>query len=179
MALFVLSLCPFDISVGVGAFVIGLSQISSFFSFKVDVIIINSDNRVDYRSCTLSFYTLVQTFLRRCTLSNKAVGTTCILRPCANLLRGDRVLLPVTPVERCNNCSGWLVGCGLTSHSAIFHLYSDGCNCSETGHYILCPHIEWLGAYQFYPVSLSVVNFNLRYSFWTARERTYFACILS
>ena len=32
MALFVLSLCPFDISVGVGAFVIGLSQISSFFS---------------------------------------------------------------------------------------------------------------------------------------------------
>ena len=32
VALFVLSLCPFDISAGVGAFVIGLSQISSFFS---------------------------------------------------------------------------------------------------------------------------------------------------
>ena len=32
VAFFVLSLCPFDISVGVGAFVIGLSQISSFFS---------------------------------------------------------------------------------------------------------------------------------------------------
>ena len=32
VALFVLSLCPFDISVGVGAFVIGLSQISSFLS---------------------------------------------------------------------------------------------------------------------------------------------------
>ena len=32
VALFVLSLCPFGISVGVGAFVIGLSQISSFFS---------------------------------------------------------------------------------------------------------------------------------------------------
>ena len=31
--LIVLSLCPFDISVGVWAFVIGLSQISSFFSF--------------------------------------------------------------------------------------------------------------------------------------------------
>ena len=30
MALFVLSLCPFDISVGVGASVIGLGQISSF-----------------------------------------------------------------------------------------------------------------------------------------------------
>ena len=31
VALFVLSFCPFDISVGVWAFVIGLSQISSFF----------------------------------------------------------------------------------------------------------------------------------------------------
>ena len=34
VALFVLSLCPYDISVGVWAFVIGLSQISSFFSFN-------------------------------------------------------------------------------------------------------------------------------------------------
>ena len=33
VALFVLSFCPFDISVGVGAFVIGLGQISSFLSF--------------------------------------------------------------------------------------------------------------------------------------------------
>ena len=32
VALFVLSLCPFDTSVNVGDFVIGLSQISSFFS---------------------------------------------------------------------------------------------------------------------------------------------------
>ena len=32
-----LSLCPFDISVGVWAFVIGLSQISSFFSFYLIV----------------------------------------------------------------------------------------------------------------------------------------------
>ena len=32
LALFVLSLCPFDISVGEGAFLIRLSQISSFFS---------------------------------------------------------------------------------------------------------------------------------------------------
>ena len=37
MALFVLSLCLFDISVGVGAFVIGLSQISSFFSSLIFV----------------------------------------------------------------------------------------------------------------------------------------------
>ena len=35
VALFVLSLCPFDISVGVGAFVIGLGQISSFLSWIV------------------------------------------------------------------------------------------------------------------------------------------------
>ena len=32
VALFLLSLCPFDIAVGVSTFVIGLSQISSFFS---------------------------------------------------------------------------------------------------------------------------------------------------
>ena len=33
LALFVLSLCPYDISVGVLDFVIGLSEISSFFSY--------------------------------------------------------------------------------------------------------------------------------------------------
>ena len=38
VALFVLSLCPFDISVGVGAFVIGLSQISSFLSLRYMLI---------------------------------------------------------------------------------------------------------------------------------------------
>ena len=37
VALFVLSLCPFDISVGVGAFVIGLGQISSFWSLYQSV----------------------------------------------------------------------------------------------------------------------------------------------
>ena len=35
VALFVFSVCPFDISVGVGAFVIGLSQIFSIFSLDV------------------------------------------------------------------------------------------------------------------------------------------------
>ena len=42
-------------------------------------------------------------------------------------------------------------------------------------HNFLCPRIEWSGAYCFCPaclsvclsVSLSVVNFNLRYNFWT------------
>ena len=38
MALFVLSLCPFDISAGVGAFVIGLSQISSFSSIYIQTL---------------------------------------------------------------------------------------------------------------------------------------------
>ena len=37
VALFVLLLCPFDISVGVGAFVIGLSQISYFFSSGTNI----------------------------------------------------------------------------------------------------------------------------------------------
>ena len=37
VALFVLSLCPFDISVGVGAFVIGLGHISSFLSLYLEV----------------------------------------------------------------------------------------------------------------------------------------------
>ena len=35
VALFVLLLCPFDISVGIGAFVIGLGQISSFLSLHL------------------------------------------------------------------------------------------------------------------------------------------------
>ena len=45
VALFVLSLCPFDISVGVGAFVIGLSQISSFFSlYQCIEVVVGIDN---------------------------------------------------------------------------------------------------------------------------------------
>ena len=39
VALSLLILCPFDISVGEGAFVIGLSQISSFFSWYTIIII--------------------------------------------------------------------------------------------------------------------------------------------
>ena len=49
----------------------------------------------------------------------------------------------------------------------------------------LCPRIEWSGAYCFCPlclsvclsvclfVCLSVVNFNLRYNFWTVRDRDF------
>ena len=45
-----LSLCPFDISVGVGAFVIGLSQISSFFSYRYidDVFFIKNKDFENY-----------------------------------------------------------------------------------------------------------------------------------
>ena len=39
MALFVLSLCVFDISLGVGAFVIALSQSSSFLSLKQNMLV--------------------------------------------------------------------------------------------------------------------------------------------
>ena len=42
MALLVLSICPFDISVGVGTFVTGLSQISSFFSYYILAIDVNA-----------------------------------------------------------------------------------------------------------------------------------------
>ena len=45
VALFSLSLCPFDISVSVWAFVIGLSQTSSFF-FCVDLVILTQFNAV-------------------------------------------------------------------------------------------------------------------------------------
>ena len=41
VALFVLSLCPFDISVRVGALAMRLSQISSFLSFFLTIIIRN------------------------------------------------------------------------------------------------------------------------------------------
>ena len=53
VALFVLSLCPFDISVGVGAFVIGLGQISSFLScccLKLVHTYLNRRNFVKYYS---------------------------------------------------------------------------------------------------------------------------------
>ena len=40
VALFVLSLCPFDISVRVGAFVMLLSQISFFLSFFLTITIL-------------------------------------------------------------------------------------------------------------------------------------------
>ena len=51
-----LSRCFLDFSVSVGAFVIGLSQISSFFS------------------CVCPFYRLIQTLQQHCTLINKGVG---------------------------------------------------------------------------------------------------------
>ena len=49
MALFVLSLCPFDISVGVVAFVIGLGQISSFLYVLI--------GRINFLIMTHSFVT--------------------------------------------------------------------------------------------------------------------------
>ena len=55
VALFVLSLCPFDISVGVGAFVIGLGQISSFLALRNLVsrvlnVYILSDILIDFKA---------------------------------------------------------------------------------------------------------------------------------
>ena len=58
VALFVLLLCPFDISVSIGVFVIGLGQISSFLS----VFALNMLNTTKHstRSCIL----IVQIFIR-------------------------------------------------------------------------------------------------------------------
>ena len=44
-----LSLCPFDISVGVGDFVIGLSQISSFFVCSEGMIVLKDKLTKSYR----------------------------------------------------------------------------------------------------------------------------------
>ena len=55
MALFVLSLCPFDISVGVGAFVIGLSQISSFFSLHLKVKYFDKITKSKKNLCTADY----------------------------------------------------------------------------------------------------------------------------
>ena len=53
LSLFVLSHCPFDISVGVGGFVIGLSQISSFFSSYMYTCNTSCffDDRLDNKRC--------------------------------------------------------------------------------------------------------------------------------
>ena len=56
MALFVLSLCPFDISAGVGAFVIGLSQISSFFLLIYKAVYFQHDTTVAALLSTLGLF---------------------------------------------------------------------------------------------------------------------------
>ena len=77
MALFVLSHCPFDISVGVGAFVIGLSQISSFFSWYVKknfrltadrkyVALVLKVVRQEQMGCKTKFKQKALTFWLRC-----------------------------------------------------------------------------------------------------------------
>ena len=59
VALFVLSLCPFDISVGVGAFVIGLGQISSSLSTNTLKIRILSETSIPYLIRHASFILIV------------------------------------------------------------------------------------------------------------------------
>ena len=68
VALFVLSFCPLDISVGVGAFVIGLSQMPSFFSYhKHSLLHLNQDNSIItciILMCLFSFF--IQRLKRSC-----------------------------------------------------------------------------------------------------------------
>ena len=61
VALFVLSLCPFDISVGVGAFVIGMGQISSFLSvrnFVAKTVLVESANQFSLGELCMKQYSL-------------------------------------------------------------------------------------------------------------------------
>ena len=69
---------------------------------------------------------------------------------------------------------------------SISFIMKTKCRCSYN---FLCPWIEWSGAYCFCPVCLfvclsvclfvclSVVNFNLRYNFWTVRDRDFIFCM--
>ena len=54
VAVFVLSLCPLDISVGVGAFVTGLGQISSFLSSNSGLLMVNISSRYQEVSLNMS-----------------------------------------------------------------------------------------------------------------------------
>ena len=62
VALFMLSLCPFYISVGVWAFVIGLSQISSFFSQSYKTSDIYQNNDI-YACVLISLKCLIYTYM--------------------------------------------------------------------------------------------------------------------
>ena len=66
MALIVLSLCPFDISAGVGVFVIGLSQISSFFLYEDDFVWCSSSwGKKVAATVSFKFWRLLWSYQRR------------------------------------------------------------------------------------------------------------------
>ena len=60
--------CPFDISVGVGAFVIGLGQISSFLSWHIEL-----------KVCTWLCYTVLQIKFECCQFASIFVGVMPLL----------------------------------------------------------------------------------------------------
>ena len=58
--IFVLSCCPFDISVGIRAFVIGLSHISSFFlsiAKKIHINLVLAKGSIKHRPAKKNFQT--------------------------------------------------------------------------------------------------------------------------
>ena len=65
VALFMLSLCPFDISVGVGFFVIGLSQIFSFLSLCYVIIARNGMIIIQYHNHIMCFCLTVNIYYLR------------------------------------------------------------------------------------------------------------------
>ena len=73
VALFVLSLCPFDISVGVGAFVIGLGQISSF-TFMLLIWQYRNSFRKHGAISDVSWHVIVVRFCMRCNGIDLPIG---------------------------------------------------------------------------------------------------------
>ena len=88
---------------------------------------------------------------------------------------------------QCNTCFQYAISCFAKAYrnnfaSNFWQVAVCGIHMSKsfTGYHILlmelflCPRIEWSGAYWFCPVCLSVylsvVNFNLRFNFWTVRD---------
>ena len=97
VALFVMSFCPFDISVGVGAFVIGLNQISSFFSYDE-----KSWMRINHVVNPQCVEVLFFTRSPRC-LKIYAVNTymTFIFSWLGNVLHSDTLLIVAIIAEGC------------------------------------------------------------------------------
>ena len=132
------------------------------------------------------FTVLYRPFLKRRTLTIKAVGTIrwALSKP-PQRRQGPDSLSPL--IVSWDSFSLWTWARVQTARSTaylngcpyIFLIFYDSLCTNFFTSSFLCPRIEWSGAYCFCPaclsvclfVCLSVVNFNIRYNFWTIRGR--------